>query len=238
MIIFVWGFKGYLNMRVAPEGALNIYVTAHQWAWQFQYPDGTRSIRELAVPVNEPVKLTMSSEDVIHSFFVPAFRVKMDVLPNRYTTLWFEATKVGEFPLYCAEYCGTSHSDMSGTVKVLTRPDYEDWLLTGGLDPGEMTPAEYGAFLYQRFQCYTCHSVDGRVGQGPTLMGIWGHEVRLADGSTVVVDENYIRESIMNPTAKIVRGYQPIMFSFQGTIKAEDQMSALIEYIKSLTPAQ
>lgn len=232
-ILFVWGFKGFLRLSVVPKDALEIKVTGQKWFWSFSYPDGASSINELVVPAGKPVKLLMSSQDVIHSFYVPDFRIKHDVLPNRYSVVWFDAPQTGEHNLFCAEYCGTGHSTMIGKVKVLSEREYEEWL-TSSLSSGEgMSPAELGAKLYVSKTCTTCHSTDGRAMNGPTFLGIFGHAVALSDGSKVTVDENYIRESILNPQAKVVMGFQPIMPTFQGLMK-DREIDALIAFIKSL----
>ena len=232
-ILFFWGFSTYLKMNVVPKDAIEIKVTGLQWFWSIDYPNGINTQNELVVPVDKPVRLLMSSEDVIHSFFVPEFRIKMDVLPNRYTVAWFEATKKGTFHLYCAEYCGTQHSEMIGEVRVVSEYEYEQWL-DENMDLGAgLTPEEYGAKLYRAKACHTCHSIDQKTDVGPTFKGIFGHEVKLADGSTAVIDENYIRESILRPQAKVVTGYQPVMPTYQGIIK-DPEIDALIAFIKSL----
>lgn len=232
-IIFAWGFRDFLRMQVVPKDAMEIKVTAQKWFWSFEYPGGINEVNKLVVPVNKPVKLLMSSTDVIHSFFVPAFRTKMDVLPNRYTTLWFEATQEGEFEIYCTEYCGKGHSEMTGSVVVMREQDYLNWLNTAAEASAELSSIEYGEQLYRTKACVTCHSIDGSANQGPTWQGVFGSTERLADGSEVVVDENYIRESILNPNEKITAGYQPIMPSFQGILSERD-VDALIAYIKSI----
>jgi cytochrome c oxidase subunit 2 len=236
MITFVWGYKGYLKMGVAPKDALEIKVTAQQWFWSFDYPDGTSSVNELVVPIGVPVKLLMSSKDVIHSFFVPAFRLKRDVLPNRYTIAWFQTTQVGEYDLFCAEYCGTKHSEMTGKVRVVSESEYQKWLETSAAAGEGITPAEYGAKLYKSKACNTCHSTDGSPGNGPTFKNVFGHEVKFNDGTSQIADENYIRQSILDPRAKIVLGFAPIMPTYQGLLKSRD-IDALIAYIKSLSDA-
>lgn len=232
VIIFSWGFTTYLEMQIAPKDALEIQVSAHQWFWNFSYPNGINIQNELVVPENKPVKLLMSSEDVIHSLFIPAFRLKMDVIPNRYTLTWFEATKKGNYDLFCAEYCGTAHSEMTGIVRVISETDYNKWL-DENLSLGEgLTLEEFGAKLYVAKACNTCHSVDGRTDVGPTFKHIFGHEVRMQDGNAVTVDENYIRESILNPKAKVVAGYQALMPTYQGIIRPME-IDALIAFIKA-----
>lgn len=231
IFIFFWGFRRYMEAQVSPADALEIQVTAKKWVWQFEYPNGTRSLNELHVPLGKPVKLVMTSEDVIHSFFVPTFRIKQDVVPNTYTTLWFDATEPGMHRLLCAEYCGKGHSDMGGKIFVDDEKKYKDWLENGG-DAGKNMPlAQFGALLYQSRGCQTCHSLDGTRGEGPSFKGIFGHEVKLSDGKSVLVDENYVRESILQPQAKIVAGFEPIMPTFQGMLR-EREIGALVEFVK------
>jgi len=229
MGIFVWGASVYFTLYRAPKEALEIYVTGKQWMWRFQHPDGQREINELHVPVGRRVKLLMASEDVIHAFYVPAFRIKNDVVPGRYTTTWFEATKSGPFDLYCAEYCGTNHSGMIGKVHVMEPAEYQAWL-SGGAVEGSL--ASRGEKLFQEQACITCHRADAQ-GRGPLLNGLFGSRVALQGGATVIADEAYIRESIVNPQAKIVAGFQPLMPTFQGRF-TEERMLELIAYIKSL----
>lgn len=232
--VFFLGFKVYLKMNVVPKDALQVKVTAQKWFWSFDYTkEGVSSVNELVVPVDKPVQLTMSSQDVIHSFYVPGFRIKMDVLPNRYTITWFEAAHPGNYNLFCAEYCGTGHSEMIGTVKALSFSDYKKWLDEAGLGGEDAPLSELGAKTYKTKACNTCHSIDGKPGIGPSFRGIFGEQVRTADGGSVTVDENYIRESILTPTAKVVNGFQPVMPSYQGLLK-EREIDALIEYIKTL----
>jgi len=229
LAIFVWGTYLYYVISRPPAAAMEIYVVGKQWMWKLQHPTGQREINELHVPVNRPVRLTMTSEDVIHSFYVPAFRIKADVVPGKYTSTWFEATKTGEYHLFCAEYCGTSHAVMGGRIVVMEPAEYERWL-TGGAS-AESLPAA-GEALFARLACNTCHKSDGS-GRGPSLVGKFGKTERLASGETVVVDESYVRESILNPQAKITTGYPPIMPTFKGLV-TEDQLLQLIAYIKSL----
>ena len=231
LIVFVWGFQAFLRVGTAPPESYQIQVTGQQWLWQFTYPNGTTTTNELHVPVDRPVELRMSSTDVIHSLFIPAFRVKYDVLPNRYTTLWFEATQEGEYQLYCTEYCGTQHSGMLATVVVESQGDFDEWVKTGGVDPSTMSPVEYGAALYEQQICNTCHSLDGTRLTGPSFQGLFGSTEQLSDGSTVEVDENYLRESILEPGATIVAGYQNVMPASYSTLD-EQQVTALIEFIK------
>ncbi len=233
IIVFTLGFKNYVKARVSPPPAYEIKVTGKQWLWQFEYPDGTTSVGELYVPVNRPIRLLMSSTDVIHSFYVPAFRLKYDVLPSRYTTMWFTAIKTGDYDIFCAEYCGTSHSGMLAKLHVVSQEEFDNWLASAGGPPEGVSLAEYGAQLYQQFACFTCHTTDGSKGIGPTFKGLFGKEEVLEDGTTVVVDENYLRESILDPKAKIVKGYPPVMPPYQGQLN-DRQITALIEFIKTL----
>src|SRR5437660_2850551 len=227
--IFVWGASVFFAMSTPPDETLNIYVVGKQWMWKFQHLDGQREINELHVPVGRPIKLIMTSEDVIHDVFVPAFRVKADVIPGRYTHIWFQPTKPGRYHLFCAEYCGTRHSGMRGEVIVMQPDEYEVWL-SGGAEEGALASA--GAKLFQDLACNTCHRPDA-PGRGPGLEGLFGKTVTLQSGETVTVDEAYVRESILTPSAKITAGFQPIMPTFQGLV-TEEQLLALIEYVKSL----
>jgi cytochrome c oxidase subunit 2 len=229
MGIFVWGAAVFFRLVQVPEHTLDIYVVGKQWMWKFQHGDGRQEINDLHVPVNRRVKLTLTSQDVIHDLFVPAFRTKTDVIPGRYTTLWFEATRAGRYRMFCAEYCGTQHSGMVGFVNVLEPSEYQAWLSGGA---GGASLAEAGARLFGDLACNTCHLPDSN-GRGPILEGLFGNVVKLANGESVVFDEAYIRESILNPQAKITAGYQPIMPTFQGLI-TEEGLLQLIEHIKSL----
>ncbi len=229
LAIFVWGAYLYFVISRPPAAAMEIYVVGKQWMWKLQHPTGQREINELHVPVNRPVRLTMTSEDVIHSFYVPAFRIKADVVPGKYTSAWFEATKTGEYHLFCAEYCGTSHAVMGGRIVVMEPSEYERWL-SGGVAE-ESLPAA-GERLFARLACNTCHKADG-TGRGPSLVGKFGKPEKLTSGEVVVVDESYVRESILNPQARIAAGYPPIMPTFKGLV-TEEQLLQLIAYIKSL----
>jgi cytochrome c oxidase subunit 2 len=244
MVAFFWGASVYFALARPPPDALEIFVVGRQWMWKFQHPDGQREINQLHVPVGQPVKLTMASEDVIHSFFVPAFRVKHDVVPGFYTTVWFEATKPGTYHLFCAEYCGTQHAGMVGQVVALEPKQYETWLsgafgapqpitpLPSPVDAPEGSLAAKGQKLFQDLGCQTCHHAD-RQGIGPVLVGLFGKQQPLQSGETVTVDESYLRESILNPQAKITAGFQPLMPPFQGRLN-EEEVIQLIAYIKSL----
>jgi len=229
MIFFAWGSLIYFQEARPPKGSMQIYVVAKQWMWKFEHETGQRVIDQLHVPIGRDIRMVMSSQDVIHSFFVPAFRIKTDVLPGRYTETWFRPTKTGTYHLFCSQYCGTNHSAMVGEVIVMEPAAFQAWLSTGG-DSGSL--ASNGQQLFQALGCPTCHRSDTQ-GRGPNLAGIFGRPVLLDDGRTLVADENYIRESILNPGAKIVAGFKPIMPSFQGQV-SEDDLMALVAYIKSL----
>ncbi|MEW6051536.1 MAG: cytochrome c oxidase subunit II [Candidatus Zixiibacteriota bacterium] len=233
MIVFVWGFKTFIKMHVAPKDALEIKVTAQKWFWTFDYPTGANSVNDLVVPLGKPVKLLMSSRDVIHSCFVPNFRIKQDVLPNRYTITWFEATKAGTYDMFCTEFCGKGHSEMLGKVRVVSDREYLAWQDANAQLGTGLTPEEYGAQLYKSKACFTCHSVDGTRLVGPSFKGRFGQREQMTDGAQLLVDENYIRESILQPKAKVVTGYDPVMPTYQGVLK-DQQIDALIAYIKSL----
>jgi cytochrome c oxidase subunit 2 len=233
MTMFAWGVSVYFDQYKPPQNAIEVYVVGKQWMWKLQHATGQREINELHVPVGRKIRLIMTSEDVIHDFFVPAFRTKADVVPGRYTTMWFEATKPGRYHLFCAEYCGMNHSGMTGTVIVMEPRDFDNWL-SG--NTGSMTPATAGQQLYQTLGCASCHGANGEGGRGPALVGTFGSQVNLASGGTVTADEGYIRESITNPQAKLVAGFGPIMPTFQGQV-TEDQLLQLLAYIKSLHPS-
>ncbi|MDP2600562.1 MAG: cytochrome c oxidase subunit II [Deltaproteobacteria bacterium] len=254
MVIFYWGWVDYKAMKNPPHDAFEVNVIGRQWLWQFQYADGKMLTNELIVPKDKAVSLIMTSEDVLHSLYIPDFRIKQDVLPKSYTNLWFVANRAGEFPIFCAEYCGTAHSAMLGKVKVLEQDDFERWQMTGKLPVGKRTMdhgqgtmdqqpdvtvgekislADKGRGLFASKGCTACHSVTGAAGVGPAVNKIFGKEVELTDGKKTKVDENYIRQSVNEPQARIVKGYQPIMPTFKGQI-SEEEMNALIAYIKSL----
>lgn len=233
VVVFVWGSKDFVRLHTMPGNAIEVKVTAQKWFWTFDYPDGANSVNELVVPVSKPIKMTMSSQDVIHSFFVPQFRVKQDVLPNRYTQLWFEPVAIGTFDLYCAEFCGKGHSEMIAKVRVVSDSEFVKWQDAQNKPPEGMGLEDYGALLLKQKGCATCHSVDGSTGTCPTLKGVFGHEVLMTDGKRVLADENYIRESILDPRAKVVNGYQPVMPTYQGVIK-DRHIDAIIAYMKTL----
>jgi cytochrome c oxidase subunit II len=228
MAIFIWGAVVYFKARTPPRDSAEVYVVAKQWMWKLEHAEGQREINELHVPVGRDVKLIMTSQDVIHSFFVPAFRMKQDVLPGRYTIAWFHATKPGVYHLFCSQYCGTQHSGMIGDIVVMAPAEYEAWMNGGSTGPLSAT----GEKVFSELGCVTCHRMDSQ-GRGPNLQGVFGKPAELADGRTVTADENYIRECILDPGARRVKGFQPIMPTFQGLV-SEDQVNALVAYVKSL----
>jgi len=230
MTIFGWSAKVYFEQYAPPQNAMEVYVVGKQWMWKIQHSTGQREINELHVPVGKKIKLIMTTEDVIHDFFVPAFRMKADVVPGRYTTQWFEATKPGTYHLFCAEYCGMNHSGMIGSVVVMEPREFDNWL-SGNV--ASTTPAAAGGQLYQTLGCVSCHGANGEGGRGPTLAGLFGKQTTLTGGQGIRADEAYIRESIMNPQAKLVDGFGPIMPTFQGQI-SEDQLVQLLAFIKSM----
>jgi cytochrome c oxidase subunit 2 len=231
MMMFGWGAKVFFDVYRPPVNAMEIYVVGKQWMWKVQHMDGQREINELHVPIGRPVKLIMGSEDVIHSFFIPAFRVKADVIPGRYNNLWFTATRPGSYHLFCAEYCGTRHSGMIGSIVAMEPADFQDWL---SANRTEDSPVAAGRKLYQDLACSTCHRADTPE-RGPVLTNLFGRTVQLQGGGSVVADEAYIRESIVNPRAKIVAGFQPTMPTFQG-LMTEEQLLQLVAYLHSLSP--
>jgi cytochrome c oxidase subunit 2 len=232
LLMFAGGAVLFFKMRTPPSDAAEVYVVAKQWMWKLQHTEGQSEINELHVPVGRNIKLIMTSQDVIHSFYVPAFRVKMDVIPGRYTTMWFRPTRAGTYHLFCAQYCGTMHSGMIGQVVVMEPADYQGWM-SGGAVAGSL--AQNGQALFQQLGCSTCHRFDVQ-GRGPNLIGMFGKPVQLEDGRSVIADEDYVRESILNSQAKVVSGFKPIMPIFQGQI-SEEQLNALVAYVKSLSQA-
>ena len=231
MTIFFWGAKVYFAQYRPAKNAVDIYVVGKQWMWKFQHATGQREINELHVPVGRKIKLIMATEDVIHDVFVPAFRIKADVVPGKYTTQWFEATKPGKYHFFCAEYCGMNHSGMGGYVFVMEPAEYEDWLSGNA---GMASPGAVGRGLYESLGCASCHGANAEGGRGPALNGLFGSKVTLNNGQTVTADESYIRESVLNPQAKVVTGFGPIMPSFQGQIN-EEQLLQVVAYMKSLS---
>lgn len=232
IVIFVVGFTTFVTMAAEPEGAYEIRVVGKKWVWSFQYPNGYID-DVLHVPVDQPVKLVMSSDDVIHSVFIPAFRVKRDVIPGRYTSLWFEAVETGTYDLFCTEYCGTKHSDMITTVVVHPSGEFDTWLDKASNFLETMSPPDAGKMLYKRRGCAQCHSVDGSKMVGPSFQELYGQTATLDTGDTITVDDNYIRESILEPQAKARAGYRKVMPTYQGQLK-DEEISAIIEYIKTL----
>ncbi len=232
LFMFGWGARVYFAQTQPPDDAIEVYVVGKQWMWKVQHQGGQSEINQLHVPVNQPVRLTLTSEDVIHDFFVPAFRTKVDVIPGRYVHTWFQATKPGHYHLYCAQYCGTNHAGMIGEVIVMEQADYDAWLDSNA----EGSLALKGRKLFLKLQCVTCHSADSRA-RAPVLENLFGRTVHLRGGKTDIAKERYIRDSILNPEAEIVEGWEPIMPTFKGEV-SDDEMIQLIEYIKSLKPGQ
>ena len=246
LLWFVQGFKDYIWYTTPPKNTMDVYVMGKKWMWKFAYPDGPNAIGTLHVPANRPVRLLMTSRDVIHSFFVPDFRVKQDVLPGRYTELWFEATQPGRYQILCTEYCGTWHSQMWGEVVVMPGPDFDSWLaeqkagLTERIDSGgddgpsfRGTLVEYGKRIAMAQGCLKCHSLDGSQHIGPTWLDMYLRKETLENGETVVADEAYMTDSMIDPRAKIVKGYKPVMPTYKGKLAAPEA-AALVEFIKSL----
>lgn len=231
MSFFFWGASIFYRQYRPPTNALEVYVVGKQWMWKFQHPTGQREINELHVPVGRKIKLIMTTEDVIHDVFVPAFRIKADVVPGKYTTQWFEATKPGRYHFFCAEYCGMNHSGMGGWVVVMEPTEFENWL-SGNAN--QMSPAAAGQQMFESLGCASCHGANGEGGRGPSLLGLFNSNVTLNNGQTARADEAYLRESILNPQAKIVNGFGPIMPSFQGQVN-EEQLLQVVAYIKSLS---
>ena len=226
--IFGWAARDFITLADPPADALPVTVVAKQWMWKLQHRNGRREINELHVPQGEPVVVTMTSEDVIHSFFIPAFRIKQDVVPGRYTRLWFTATQLGEFPLFCSEYCGSEHSQMTGRVVVMTPADYGRWLASG---PAQPSMAQYGFALFRQLGCSGCHDARSTI-HAPLLDGIYGRTTHLQDGRTVVADASYLRDSILVPGRDVVAGFEPVMPSYAGQVSEED-IQALIAYLQS-----
>lgn len=230
LLVFNWGFKSYVKMNTDPSGTYEIQVQAQQWNFLFEYPNGVTS-DTLYVPQGEQIKMRMISADVLHGFYVPAFRVKHDILPNRYTSVWFEATKQGDYDLFCTEYCGRDHSEMNKVVRVVSQQDFQDWLESAAT-PTDIPLPQLGERLYTQRGCQSCHSLDGSRKVGPTFQGLYGTtDHTMTDGSSVTADENYLRESILKPEAKIVEGYQNLMPGAYSNL-SERELSGLIEFIK------
>lgn len=233
VVLFWQGYKTFLDMVTPPQNSYEVLVSGQKWNWAFTYPNGYVDA-DLHVPVDTPVTLVMSSQDVIHSFFVPEFRIKRDVMPGRYTKLWFNATLLGEYDILCAEYCGTSHSEMISKLVVHERGEFDAWLEEAADFLSRMPPAEAGELLYNKRGCKQCHSVDGSSGIGPTFLGKYGSMEALTTGESILVDENYVRESIYEPQAKLTAGYDPVMPTYRGRLK-EEEVTAIIEYMKTLS---
>jgi cytochrome c oxidase subunit II len=227
--LFLWASSLYFENSRPPSASTEIFVIGKQWMWHIQHPEGVREINELHVPVGVPVELTMTSEDVIHDFYIPAFRVKKDVVPGRYTSLWFQATKVGTYHLFCAQYCGADHAEMLGWVYVMSPADYETWLSSG--TPSQ-TMAQIGEKTFNKLGCASCHVSDGS-GRGPSLLGLYGKEEELKTGEKRLVDEAFIRQAIIHPNSVALKNYPPIMPTFRGQVD-EEQVLQLIAYLKSL----
>ena len=229
-VIFVWASSLYVRNSRPPHASTEIFVVGKQWMWHMQHPEGVREINELHVPVGVPIKLTMTSEDVIHDFYIPAFRVKHDVTPGRYSSLWFEATETGTYHLFCAQYCGTDHSKMIGWVYVMSPMQYAEWVSSGS---NTQSMSQQGEHLFNQLGCASCHARDN-TGRGPSLAGIYGTEQKTKSGELKLVDENFIRQSIVNPNSIALPNYAPIMPTFQGQV-SEEQVLQLIAYVKSLS---
>jgi len=232
LVIFGWGYSGWLNLKAVPADAYEIHVTGFKWNWAVNYENGAQTLNEVHVPKGRPVKIVLQSRDVLHSFFVPDYRVKHDVVPGRYTYVWFQAEETGESQIFCTEYCGTRHSDMLAKVIVHEPEEFETWLEINGGGPSG-TPVEQGEALVMQQGCQTCHSIDGSPNLAPSFKGLFGKTEQLDDGSSINVDENYLRESIINPAAKIVNGYNNIMPPYEGLLN-DDEVTNIIEYIKTL----
>ena len=235
-ITFVWGIRSYLNMVIVPDDAIEIKVTGQSWFWTFDYPEGGSTLNELVVPVETPIKIVLSSTDVLHSFYIPVMRAKMDVLPNRYNVMWFDANQAGEYEIFCTEYCGTGHSNMNAKVIVMPQKMYEVWLAEAGSADDDLPLEELGAKLYSKKACNTCNTLDGTALVGPSYLQtsqMWGQERVFDDGSSAIIDENYVRSSILEPQIQIVAGYQGVMPTYQGLLN-DRELDALIAFLKTL----
>lgn len=237
--VFFWGAAGFLDYRIAPDNAMEISVTGRKWNWAFEYPDGSKFVNEIHIPVGKPVRFTITSEDVLHDFFVPGMRVKHDAIPQRYDTVWFTPNVIGNFNVACTQYCGKDHSKMAGMITVEDQAAYDKWLLEGPPEWDELLKTEAGAAklgqtTYENKGCNSCHSVDGSKNTGPTWKGIWGRTEKFQDGGTVVVDEAYVRESVNEPSKHVVSGFENVMPSFGGGLIREKEMKGLLAYMRSL----
>lgn len=241
LVVFFWGFRSYVGTSIPPADAYEINVQGQKWFWTFEYPNGIQTTGEIVVPVNQPIKLQMTSQDVLHSFFVPEFRIKHDVIPNRYSYVWFEAPEEGTYQVLCTEYCGTAHSNMGALIKVVGRQEFNEWVVTGGENGPSSSLVAYGEDLYTKKACNTCHSIDGSDGTGPSWLGTWGQTRPFDDGTSAVMDAAYTTESILYPGNKIVQGYQNQMPAYQGQLDSL-QIAGLIAYMKDIngaaTPAE
>ncbi len=229
LIVFVWGALIYFRVYTPPENAMNIYVVGKQWMWKAEHPGGQHEIDALHIPAGVPIQLTLISQDVFHSFSIPAFRVKREVIPGRYTSVWFQPTQVGTYHLFCSQYCGTDHSQMLGSIYVMTPEDYRKWLQTS---TSGQSLAQNGERLFASLSCNACHNTrpDAR---GPNLVGVYGSQLTLASGETVTADEAYLRQAILDPAQHVTQGFAPIMPTYQGQV-SEDGVIALVEYIRNL----
>ena len=229
LVMFVWGSVLYFRIYTPPPNAMQMYVVGKQWMWKVEHPGGQHEINSLHVPVNKPVELTLISQDVFHSFSLPAFRVKREAIPGRYTTVWFEATREGTYHLFCSQYCGTAHSAMIGQVVVMSQDDYKKWLASS---TSGVSLAQNGERLFASLSCTACHN-GTPTARGPNLAGVYGSTLTLANGQKVTVDDEYLRQAILNPSAHITEGYAPIMPTYQGQV-SEEGLFSLVEYIKNL----
>ncbi len=233
LFVFYWGFTGFLDMSVAPKNGEEIHVVGKKWIWQFEYKNGTKTLSEMVVPVNTPIILVMTSEDVLHSFYSPNMRIKRDVVPNRYTKIWFQATRTGNFQIFCTEFCGDGHSQMQGTIRVVSAEEYKDWLANSGSADDGLPLEKLGEKVYSAKGCVACHSIDGSAMVGPSWKGAWGTSRPMTGGGSVIMDENYVKESVNYPIAKVVQGYQPVMPSYKGLL-SDREIDGVIAYLKTL----
>ncbi len=232
IILFVWGFVDYMKFSIPPANAYEVKVIGKKWFWQFEYPNGTSSVNDLVVPEKTPILLNMTSEDVLHSFFLPNFRRKKDMIPNRYTSIWFNSDRTGNFQIFCAEYCGDQHSVMLGSLKVVTKAEFEVWLKNAN-SGSDLPPEKLGEKLYQSKACFTCHSLDGSPKPGSTWKGLYGAKIPLASGQTVTVDDNYLRDAIVVPAKEVRQRFPAIMPSYQGLLN-EKEIAGIIAFIKTI----
>jgi len=229
--MFAWGFQGFVELRTTPKDAFEVHVTGQKWKWLFEYPNGLTD-DVLHVPMGQKTRVIINAVDVLHSFYLPAFRTKIDAVPGRYTELWFEPTAAGTYPIFCAEYCGTNHSSMITTVVVHEANEFKGWLKKQEELIDALPPVELGLKMYNQNGCSTCHSTDGTVKTGPSFKGVFGKAEKLSDGSTVTVDENYIKQSIEEPQSQLVQGFPPAMPTFKGKL-SDKKIAGLIAFIKA-----